>query len=99
MICQCDTCENDCYRYQNDNNCINYVEAKPVTEYLSVIREENKNLHKICFKYKLKYSILKKALYEKIRFPYKYRTCLENELFSKRDFWENYEFKKGSVDD
>jgi hypothetical protein len=82
----CKICINDCDQYTLNELCGNFKKAKPISEYIKIIREENRNLHKCCDKYNLKYSELMKMLRYKTRFKFKYRKCLEDFLYMK-DEW------------
>lgn len=82
----CKFCINDCDQYSDNERCEHFKRAKPVSEYIKIIREENRNLHKFCRYNDLKYSELMKMLRYKVRFKYKYRILLENFLYEK-DTW------------
>ena len=82
----CCECINDCKDYKLDN-CENQNQGRPVYEYVQIIKEQQRNLHKICDKHSLKISIMNKMLKGKERLSYKYRYVLETELFESNEWW------------
>ena len=85
----CKFCINDCDQYTQNETCQYFKRAKPVSEYLRIIKEENRNLHKFCDKNNLKYSELMKMLRYKTRFKFKYRQLLERFLYQKNE-WQQW---------
>ncbi len=82
---KCKICMHDCKKYNKDN-CEHFKVGTPISEYIKIIQYHNVNLHKVCQKHNLKYSLLKKMLKGKMDFAYKYRICLEEELYEKDEY-------------
>lgn len=85
----CALCTNDCDQYTQNERCQNYVKCRPIAEYLRIIKEQNRNLHKFCEEYNLKYNELMKMLRYKTRMKFKYRKCLETFLLIE-DPWKDW---------
>jgi hypothetical protein len=90
---KCRYCEHDCYQYTENDNCRHFKLAKAVSEYIRIIKAENRNLHKFCKQNGLKYSELMKMLRYKERFRYKYRKLLEEFLYES-DEWIDFKMEE-----
>lgn len=89
----CSICIMDCDQYTQNEICENFKEAQSIAEYNRIIKEQNRNLHRCCEIYNLKYSELMKMLRYKTRMKFRYRKCLEEFLFSKRSEWDKWELE------
>lgn len=87
----CSKCINDCDQFSENERCENFKEAKSIAEYNRIIKEQNKNLHKLCNKYELKYSELTKMLRYKSRMKFKYRVAIEEFLYGSENEWKKWE--------
>lgn len=91
-ICsKCLTCINDCKNFKaNDEQCENYKLGKSMSEYLSLIREENINIKRLCRENKFGKQLDSKLMWDmlkgKIYMLYKYRMILEERLYES-DEW------------
>lgn len=82
----CLNCIHDCKRYKNIKQCDNFQKALPLSFYKEEIKKQNINLHKLCRKYKLKYSIMMAMLKGNRPLTYKYRMALEERIFEKEEY-------------
>lgn len=79
----CLSCEFDCKRRTNTNECVNYSKAIDLDEYREIIRELNVNIRRLCKENNLKYHIMLAMLKGKQVFKFKYRKILESHIYEK----------------
>jgi hypothetical protein len=98
VYARCRICINDCKNYKNnDDLCDNYIQGKSMAEYLSLIREENINIKRLCKENKFNKQLDSKLMWQMLKgkmcMLYKYRMILENHLYE--DEWIDFVEGKG----
>lgn len=82
----CSQCINDCKRFKDIKECVNFKQGLTRFEYKDMIREQNMNKRRFCKDYGLQLRYLDDMLCGKMHIKYKYHISLQDRLFEKEEY-------------
>lgn len=91
----CFNCINSCKEQTDIQNCIHYKKMLNRFEYMSIIKENNINVKKLCNSYNISYNIMMNMLHGRQLFNYKYATVLNNAVYEVEEFIKYYAVFEG----